>query len=282
MSYSNLPATGDCRVGKVNPFTLIELLVVIAIIAILLAILLPTLQRAKEAAINIKCVSIHKSHSLALSMYSNDSNNYVPTHGNPEGTSDEIDIADSFWWTLYWDQVKSYYGQYGPFLTAYSVSRQVQSGDPNQPITRHTPGAVDSASMCPAAIGFWNKSWGSYVGSTWNGPDGSAKQDNYPNRMGAYNFTTFHYKDDFRGLWGYRMTRIIKPRRTFIVADVNFMKFEPIYQRGSRHTWGSTRSGGYGVSFFDGHAKLYRTRNYPTMAYHYTRQNKCVLSDDMD
>jgi prepilin-type N-terminal cleavage/methylation domain-containing protein len=277
-----LPGTGqrECRSGTgVLPaaFTLIELLVVVAIVAILLAILLPALRLAKESAINLQCISRHKSHALALNMYADDYNNFVPTRGTVTGGVGDID-ARSYWWTLYWDQVKSYYGQYGPFLTAYAVPRQLESGG-EPPITRDTPGAVDSSSMCSAAPKFWDFD---SVGPCWDGPDGSATSDNYPNRQGAYNHSTFFYKDDYRGLWGYRMSRIPKPTRTFIVADVKFNTFDAIYQRGSRHLWGGTRSGGYGVSFFDGHAKLYKTRNYPGVAYHSSRQNKCVLSDDMD
>ena len=62
-------------------FTLLELLVVIAIIALLAALLLPVLARAKDKARSVQCLNNLKQWNLALALYVEDADGFIPREG---------------------------------------------------------------------------------------------------------------------------------------------------------------------------------------------------------
>jgi len=82
-------------------FTLVELLVVIGIIAVLVAILLPTLNRARESARRTKCLANLRGIGQLVMMYANQFKGQMPIgYSNGNGASG-VNYSESYWMLRY-------------------------------------------------------------------------------------------------------------------------------------------------------------------------------------
>lgn len=93
-------------------FTLVELLVVIGIIALLISILLPSLNRARQAAITVQCASNLRQHGQAYFMYANENKGSLPNYADSGDVYLPLD-----WQTnrLYTQIMAKYVGQPGGY-----------------------------------------------------------------------------------------------------------------------------------------------------------------------
>ncbi|MBW8000838.1 MAG: type II secretion system protein [Planctomycetes bacterium] len=82
-------------------FTLIELLVVISIIAMLMAILMPTLARARQQGKNMICLSNLRQMAIAANTYLNDNDGYYPL-------AQLAEMVDGKYYVREWDFVRTF------------------------------------------------------------------------------------------------------------------------------------------------------------------------------
>lgn len=93
--YTNERQTARHSVSR--GFSLIDVLVTLMVIALLLGILLPSMNKARETARRVVCASNVRQIGLAIAMYADDSKNHIPytVFAPPGARSDDLELADT-------------------------------------------------------------------------------------------------------------------------------------------------------------------------------------------
>ncbi len=160
-------------VKKTKAFTLVELLVVVAIIALLVAILLPALGSAREAAKSSKCAMNLKSFGTAFEIYSSQDRNESMCSGAFDHLRDG-DVRKVGWVA---DVTNLKVGSPGKMLcptNRYKINEKVAdytgaatTGTPN-PLRAGTVPIMDSSIAASKRNEFWNKGYNSNYATTWH------------------------------------------------------------------------------------------------------------------
>jgi len=276
MGFHIANATLNPAANRRRGFTLIELLVVIAIIAILAAMLLPALAKAKERARQANCLSNLKQWGLSIQLYSPDYHDgltrdgYGPdgmwcsTESPPEGTPTDPNA--------WFNTLPPYLTQktLAAYYTAYTGSRGISAGQSSQYMP--FPGGQGPIWECPSA---------SMAPSTILTILSPADNAPAPGGPGAAGFFSYAMNIDLKraNSGNYtspmdypnmpKMTAFRNPSAVVFMFD---MVFDPVTEKvnsapqynsvnpaGRQNSYASRHNKGGIINFMDGHAAYYKT-----------------------
>jgi prepilin-type N-terminal cleavage/methylation domain-containing protein/prepilin-type processing-associated H-X9-DG protein len=231
--------------GKRRAFTLIELLIVIAIIAILLTILAPALQKAKEAAKQVMCMTNQRGLSSAWVMYADDNKGRLCSP-RPGGGADPKD-RECAW--IYWEAGWPWPNQWTPDDWDMSITQGVL-----WPYTGQTRGIY----RCPAGELDEQITYAGFASMGWKVP------------MYRYQDGDIYQKISSIPMPDERAVYIDEGLLTSDFYSVHYSAEMWIDQPPNRHNEGVT------MSFADAHAKYWRWQDPRTIEMCHMTWNEFV------
>jgi prepilin-type N-terminal cleavage/methylation domain-containing protein/prepilin-type processing-associated H-X9-DG protein len=225
-------------------FTLIELLVVIAIIALLAAILLPALARAKERALAILCLNNTKQLDLAWQMYANDHEDRLPYN---------LGMSGNFRSNLNWVNNVMTWGASGP-LDSDNINLAT--------ITEASLGPYSGATTiyrCPSDHVFSKEQ----SAAGWDGRIRSYSMNAMVGDAGGFSTNGINVNNPEYTQF-FKTTQIPQPTDIFVFLDEHPDSINDGYflERDYYPEWhdlpASYHNGGAAFSFADGHSSLHR------------------------